>query len=124
MPPASSTRALEPSRPRILPVSVAALLLLCLLAACGPDYSPNTYSSSAVQHAEKVDQGTVVGERVVAISADSTVGTATGAAAGGIAGSQVGDGAVSALSAVGGSVAGGLVGTAIAHSTDDTFGYE
>jgi arabinogalactan oligomer/maltooligosaccharide transport system permease protein len=32
-------------------------LLLCLLplAACGPDYSPNTYSSAAVQQAARVD---------------------------------------------------------------------
>ncbi|HLG88123.1 MAG TPA: hypothetical protein VKZ79_13110 [Alphaproteobacteria bacterium] len=106
------------------PRRVAALALPCVLAACGPDYSPNTYSSAAVQHAEKVDQGVVVGVRVVSITADSTIGTATGGAAGGIAGSQIGQGPISALGAVGGTVAGGLVGNAIAHSTDDTFGYE
>jgi outer membrane lipoprotein SlyB len=95
-----------------------------LTTACGQSYSPDTYSSSAVQQANKVDQAVVVGIRSVAISADPTLGTATGGAAGGIAGSQVGSGAVQAFGALGGTLAGGLVGNAVAHSAGDTNGYE
>lgn len=103
---------------------LAGVLLILPLAACGPSYSPDVYSSNAVQQANKVDQGIVVGIRAVSISADSTVGTATGAAAGGIAGAQVGPGTVGALGALGGTVAGGLVGNVVGHSTGDTAGYE
>ncbi|HEY4344984.1 MAG TPA: hypothetical protein VGN05_11605 [Parvibaculum sp.] len=103
---------------------LALLPLACLLAACGPNYSPNTYSSSAVQQASKVDSGIVVGVRKVAISVDSTLASTTGAAAGGIAGSQVAEGAVSALGALGGAVVGGLGGNEVGHKVQDTFGYE
>lgn len=95
-----------------------------LLAACSPNFSPNTYSSDAVQKASKVDLGVVVGVRKVAISVDSTLAAATGAAAGGIGGSQVADGAVSALGALGGAVVGGLAGSEVGHKVQDTYGYE
>ena len=102
-----------------------AALLLFALSGCGPNYSPNTYSSVAVQQANKVEQGVVVGVRHVAVSADATIGTVTGAAAGGIGGSQLGTGgAASALGALGGSVIGGLVGTSVEHATGDTNAYE
>jgi outer membrane lipoprotein SlyB len=100
------------------------LSLACLLSACGPDYSPDTYSSAAVQQASKVDAGVVVGVRKVDISADATLGAATGAAAGGITGSQAATGAAGALGAVGGAVAGGIAGNGLGHSVSDTFGYE
>jgi outer membrane lipoprotein SlyB len=103
---------------------LALLPLACLLAACGPNYSPDTYSSSAVQQASKVDSGVVIGVRKVAISVDSTLASTTGAAAGGIAGSQVAEGAVSALGALGGAVVGGLGGNEVGHKVQDTFGYE
>ena len=103
---------------------LAVLPLACLLTACGPDYSPNTYMSNSVQQANKVDSGVVIGVRMVKISADATLGSATGGAAGGIAGSQAGTGAVSALTALGGAVAGGLVGNAVGHDVEDTYGYE
>jgi len=101
-----------------------ALLLVNCLTGCGPNYSPNTYSSNAVQQANKVDQGVIVGVRAVMISADATLGTGTGGAAGGIAGSQVGTGAVSALSALGGSLAGATIGNMVTHGASDTNGFE
>jgi outer membrane lipoprotein SlyB len=100
------------------------LPLTLLLAACGQKYSPDTYSSSAVQQASKVESGVIVGVRKVAISADPTIASATGAAAGGIAGSQVSEGAYSALSALGGAVVGGLAGSEAGHKIQDTYGYE
>jgi outer membrane lipoprotein SlyB len=111
-------------RPRTSASLLTILPLACLLAACGPNYSPDTYSSNAVQQASKVDAGVITGVRKVAISADATVGAATGAAAGGIAGSQAASGAVSAMGALGGAVAGGIAGNGLGHSIDDTFGYE
>jgi outer membrane lipoprotein SlyB len=95
-----------------------------LSTSCTPGYSPDTYASNAAQQAAKVDQGVVVGVRPVAISADTTLGTTTGAAAGGILGSQVGQGVGGALGAVGGTVAGGAAGNVVSHAAGDTDAYE
>lgn len=99
-------------------------LLVAGLSACGPNYSPNTYSTSAVQQANKVEQGVIVGVRKVQVSAAGATGTLSGAAAGGIAGAQVGSGPISALSALGGSLIGGVAGSAVEHATADTTAYE
>ena len=105
---------------RLIPV-----VLLAALAGCGPDYSPNTYSTAAVQQANKVDQGVIAGYREVAIRADGTVGAITGGAAGGVLGAQAPDGGViTALSAIGGTLIGGLVGTGVEHVADDTKAFE
>jgi outer membrane lipoprotein SlyB len=102
-----------------------AAALLAGLGACNPDYSPNTYSGAAVQQANKVERGIVVGVRQIDVSAQPTAGVATGAAAGGIAGSQApGGGVGAALGAVGGSLIGGIVGTAAEHNAADTTAYE
>lgn len=105
--------------------------MLCLvvvaggLAGCASDYSPNTYASSAVQQANKVEPGVVVGYRQIAISANGTVGAVTGGAAGGILGAQVGTGGFnSALGTVGGSAIGTILGTTLEHIAGDTTGWE
>jgi outer membrane lipoprotein SlyB len=104
------------------------LLVFAMVAAgcsgCGPSYSPDTYASNAVQQANKVEQGVVVGVRGVGVSASGTVGALSGAAAGGIAGSQVGVGPVSAITALGGSLMGGLTGAAVEHVSADTEAFE
>ena len=91
------------------------------VAGCAPAYSPNTYSSNAVQLANKVDAGVVVGYREVAISANGSVGAVTGGAAGGVLGGEYGN---SALAAIGGTTMGAMVGTALEHATGDTTGWE
>src|SRR5579859_7569392 len=106
-----------------LTIGMAAMSCM-LVGGCTPDYSPNTYASSAAQQANKVDQGIVVGVRAVQISADTTLATASGGAAGGVAGSTIGGGTASALGAVGGTVAGGVVGNVLGHAAGDTDGYE
>ena len=103
---------------------IVVLAALLALAGCKPDYSANSYSSNAVQQANKVDQGVVVGRRSVGVVAAGTTGAVTGAAAGGIAGSQAGTGVTSAFGALGGSVVGGLVGTAVEKSAGDTTAFE
>lgn len=96
-----------------------------VLGGCTPNYSPDTYASGAVQQASKVEQGVIAGRRAVAISAQGTAGTATGAAAGGIAGAQApGGGVRTALTALGGSVVGGLVGAGVERATGDTTAFE
>jgi outer membrane lipoprotein SlyB len=98
---------------------------VCALAGCAPDYSPNTYDSAAVQQANKVDQGIVIGYREVKISDDGTVGAVTGGAAGGILGAQTDSPTVpTALTALGGTVVGGIVGLTVQHATGDTTGWE
>ena len=104
-------------------------LILCAalaasIAGCGPDYSPNTDASSAVQQANKVDQGVVVGVREVGVSAAGTAGAAVGGAGGGIAGAQAGSGATSAFGALGGALVGGIAGSAAEHVVGDTRAFE
>jgi outer membrane lipoprotein SlyB len=100
-------------------------LLLGGLASCGPDYSPDTYASRAMQQANKVEQGTIVGVRPVQISADGTTGAASGAAAGGVAGTRIGGGDItSAFGGIGGGLLGGLIGTASEKAIGNTNGFE
>lgn len=100
-------------------------LTVAALAGCTPDYSPNTYDSAAVQQANKVDRGVVIGFREVKISDDGTVGTVTGGAAGGILGAETDSPVVpTALTALGAAVVGGFVGATIQHTTGDTTGWE
>ncbi len=100
------------------------IALALVAAGCSPDYSPDTYASTAVQQAARVDQGLVVGVRQVGVSAAGTAGALTGAAAGGIAGAQTPSAVASAFGALGGAVVGGLVGTGIERATGDTTAYE
>jgi len=101
------------------------LLLPLALAACSQGYSPNTYASNAAQEEAAVQRGVIVGVRQVMISADGTIGAATGGAAGGVAGSQVaGAPLVTALGAIGGTLVGGIGGAAAAHAVADTKGWE
>ncbi len=95
-----------------------------LLAGCSTDYSPNNYDSTAVQRAAKVDQGIVVGRRVVDVTPSGTTGAVAGAAAGGIAGSQVGNGVTQAFGALGGGLLGGALGEAAEKTTGQTHAYE
>ena len=100
------------------------LPLIATLAACGPKYSPDTYATSAVQQANKVEQGTIIGVREVMVSSSGAVGGVAGAAAGGLAGSQMGTGPASAFGALGGSLVGGLAGVAAEQIAADTKAYE
>jgi len=100
-------------------------VVLFAVAGCAANYSPNTYAAAAVQQANKVDRGVIVGRRLVQVSAQGTVGAVTGGAAGGIAGSQAPGGAVaSAFGALGGALVGGLVGTATEHAVANTQAWE
>lgn len=100
------------------------LAVLLLLAGCGSDYSPNTYNVAAVQTANKVERGVIVGVRDVMVSSKGTTGAVTGAAVGGVAGSQAPGGVGSALGAIGGSLVGSLVGTSVEQASADSPAFE
>ncbi|MBP0492454.1 hypothetical protein [Roseomonas indoligenes] len=96
------------------------LLPLLLLAGCGSDYSADTYSTRAVQQANPVQQGVIIGARDIQISSDGTTGAAVGAAAGGIVGGATpGSNLTSALAGVGGGLVGGLFGSATERVIND-----
>lgn len=104
---------------------ITPVLVLGTLAACSPSYSPDTYASRAVQQANKVEQGVVVGRRQIEISADGTTGAVTGAAAGGVVGTRVGGGDItSAFAGIGGGLLGGLLGTAVEKGVGSSPGFE
>lgn len=106
-------------------VAFGLLAAAVVVSGCAPSYSPNVYSGEAVQQADKVAPGVVIGFRQVEIQSDGTVGAVAGGAAGGVLGSQAGDdGVTHALGAVGGALAGGLIGTTVEHTTGDTTGWE
>lgn len=95
------------------------------LTGCGGEYSPNTYSATAVQQANKVAQGVVVGVREIKVSASETIGAVAGGAVGGIAGSQVpGSTLGEAFGTVGGTMIGGMVGAGAEHTMKDTKAFE
>lgn len=101
------------------------LLLVLLLAACVERYSPDTYATRAVQQANKVEPGIVIGVRKVQISAEGSTGAAAGAAAGGVLGAQTpGGGIGQALGGVGGALVGGLIGRATESAAVDTPAFE
>ncbi|MFC7475709.1 hypothetical protein ACFQS7_15155 [Dankookia sp. GCM10030260] len=107
---------------RLAPLAFA---LALALSACTERYSPDTYATRAVQQANKVEQGVVVGVRKVQISAEGSTGAAAGAAAGGVLGAQTpGGGIGQALGGVGGALVGGLIGKATESVAVDTPAFE
>ncbi len=120
-------RAMPPFRCPAVPLRPTPTLLLALLlplAACGNGYSPDVYATRAVQQANKVEQGVIVGVRQINISAGGETGAAAGAAAGGVLGAQAPSGIFSALGGVGGAMIGGLAGSAAEHRFVDTVAHE
>ena len=106
------------------PIALHALALAGLLGGCSPSYSPDAYASAAVQQANKVEQGVVVGVREVVVTPSGTTGAVAGGAAGGIAGSQASGGVGSALGALGGSLVGGWIGSGVERASGTTRAFE
>lgn len=103
---------------------IVTLLIASALAACGSDYSPNTYNTAAVQQANKVERGVIVGLRDVMVTSKGSTGAVTGAAVGGVTGSQVPTGVGSALGAIGGSLIGGIIGQSVEQTSADSPAFE
>ena len=101
------------------------LLPIALVAGCGSRYSPDAYATRAVQQANKVEQGVVIGRRVVTVELGGETGAAAGAAAGGVVGSQVpGGNMAGAIGAVGGALVGGIFGSTVERTAGNTTALE
>ena len=105
--------------------ALALAMPIFALTACSPDLSPNTYNSAAVQQANKVDQGVVVGVRQVDVKVSGNTGAVAGAAAGGVVGGSLpGSTTGQALGTVGGGLIGGLLGSSVEQAAGDTKAWE
>ena len=72
--------------------------VVMMLAACAADIGANQYDSSSVGSVTKALRGTVISVRSITVrDSDRSAGTAVGAIAGGIGGSQIGKGSTAAL---------------------------
>lgn len=90
------------------------LLAVVTLGGCASSLSGSAYSRAQTRQVEEVRMGTVESVRQVQIEGTKTpVGTVAGAAIGGIAGSNIGEGKGSLVGAILGAVGGGLAGSAI-----------
>ncbi len=112
------------ARTGLWPVLFVAVSLV--LSGCASGLGPDTYQRSAVGSVRATDFGTVIGVRNVTIEGTRTgLGPATGAIAGGIAGSTLGGGKPEhALGALGGALVGGLLGAAIEEGVTRQRGVE
>jgi len=97
-------------------MKILSLLLIAaaLLAGCASSKSGDVYSRDQARREQTIRMGIVESVRPVTMEGTkSAVGPMAGAAVGGIAGSTLGHGKGSAVTAVIGAVAGGLAGAAI-----------
>ena len=102
------------------------LLCAALLAGCASTpQSGSVYHASQTQNEQVVRTGTVESVRNVIIANPETgVGTVSGAALGGLAGSQAGSGSGQAAMSIVGALAGGLLGQRAEKSANNTPGVE
>jgi outer membrane lipoprotein SlyB len=107
----------------ILPFAVA---LAAVLAGCAaPSTSGSVYSSYQTQNEQVVRMGTVESVRNVTIANPETgVGAVSGAALGGLGGSQIGEGNGAVAMGIVGALAGGLLGQHAEHGANNRPGFE
>jgi len=106
-------------------LTVAALAAAVGLAGCASNLGGGTYERTEARGAMNVRFGEVTTVRPVRLEGtQSGVGTMSGAAIGGVAGSTVGGGKGAAVAAVLGAVAGGIAGSAIENNTTQRAGIE
>ncbi len=100
------------------------LAVLSSVAGCR-SYSPNEYNPGGMQQANKVDRAVVQSYREIDVEDPSLgLGTGAGAAAGGIAGSQIGQGSGNAAAVLGGVLIGGGLGYLIDREANATKAFE
>lgn len=99
---------------QLIRTAVGMLLMALVLSGCASSLSGGAYSRSQARGAQDVQLGTVQAAREVLIEGTkSGVGTISGGALGGIAGSSIGGGSrARAAAAIGGALLGGLLGAA------------
>lgn len=101
------------------------LILATALGGCASSMSGSAYTRAQARQAQEVRMGVVESVRQVQLEGTKTpVGTVAGAAVGGLAGSNIGEGKGSAVGAIIGAVAGGLAGSAIEEGVTKKPGLE
>ncbi len=105
--------------------AAAIMALAAIVSGCQSGIGAGDIPRAQVGQVGRVDEGVVVSVRPVRVENDRTiVGPATGAAIGGIAGSQVGGGnEEQAIAAIAGAVLGGLIGGAVDRGVSTRQGY-
>lgn len=104
---------------------VVAAALAAGVAGCATTASSGTYSRAEVGRQAEIQMGVVVAVRPVEIGGtQSGVGTLSGAAVGGIAGSNIGEGKGSAVGTILGAVVGGVAGSAAEQGVTKQKGLE
>lgn len=104
---------------------ITAFTSLALLASCAPPPSQNNYNENEVGRSAIVSFGTVITERQVNITGNSSgVGAVGGAGAGALAGSAIGHGNGSLVGLLAGAVIGGVAGAAAEQAMKDRKGIE
>ena len=107
---------------KLLPITVFTTLLL---SACAGGLGGGDYTRTQVRGVQEVQMGVVESVREVRIEGTkSGVGTLGGAAVGGIAGGQIGQGRGSTVGSILGAVAGGVAGSAIEEGSTKQKGLE
>ena len=107
---------------KIIAISFIASLAV---TGCASNLQGDTYSRDDARQVQTVKYGTVEEVRLVVIEGTKTpIGTAAGAAVGGIAASSIGDGTGSTIAAIVGAVAGGMAGSAAEEAITKSQGVE
>jgi len=104
----------------------AAVLLAASCVGCASDLSANSYDTVDAGTVSKVVPGVVVSMRQVRVNGDNSVGTTSGAIAGGLVGASAGGHsfAGSVIGATAGAIIGGTAGGAVDSSLSRQHGVE
>lgn len=109
-------------------LAATAVTLMLGVTGCATSHGGGQVAASTVGEVARVKEGTVVSVLPVQIQAGkggNLLGTAIGAAIGGIAGSQIGGGSEeNAIGAIAGATAGGAIGNAVTKGAGTSPGYE
>lgn len=108
-----------------LKIALLAGTAALVLGGCASSMSGGAYPRAQARQAMEVKMGVVESVRQVQLEGTSSgVGTVAGAAVGGVAGSNIGEGKGAIIGTILGVVAGGLAGSAIEEGTTKKLGLE
>lgn len=108
-----------------LKIALLAGAATLVLGGCASSMSGGAYPRAQARQAMEVKMGVVESVRQVQLEGTASgVGTVAGAAVGGVAGSNVGDGKGAIIATIIGAVAGGLAGSAIEEGATKKLGLE
>lgn len=104
---------------------VVALLVSSVMVGCASSMSGSAYPRAQARQSQQVQYGTVENVRPVLIEGTkNNVGTVAGAALGGLAGSNIGQGKGQIAGAIGGVLLGGLAGATVEEGVTRRQGLE